>query len=296
MEMYQRYFYVPSCKDETTAAEYIDYAASLAQSAFDSTDFYNPELVYRQAAPAAPVNISAQPLPAYEQAFSDGWQSPNSGTSLRSCSPESMDQLQMQALNALLVPLKGAVVEAKTEVSLPVLVAKKKRTYTKRTTKAQIKKQEQQQQQQTKDTAATPSQLIVQALTEVPESNKAQMQPNFSTQLFAHDNSFDDEDNDDAEDDDDDVAMDDSSDLDGSDAPVNGEKKPRRNKLVSPVVKRKRRLAANARERRRMQNLNQAFDKLREYLPQLGNDRQLSKHETLQMAQTYITTLYDLLQ
>lgn len=68
------------------------------------------------------------------------------------------------------------------------------------------------------------------------------------------------------------------------------------NKLVSPVVMKKRRLAANARERRRMQNLNKAFDRLRTHLPSLGNDRQLSKFETLQMAQTYITALNDLLQ
>lgn len=72
--------------------------------------------------------------------------------------------------------------------------------------------------------------------------------------------------------------------------------KRRRGKQISPVVKRKRRLAANARERRRMQNLNQAFDRLRQYLPCLGNDRQLSKHETLQMAQTYISALGDLLR
>ncbi|XP_011191759.2 protein atonal [Zeugodacus cucurbitae] len=72
--------------------------------------------------------------------------------------------------------------------------------------------------------------------------------------------------------------------------------KKRRGKQISPVVKRKRRLAANARERRRMQNLNQAFDRLRQYLPCLGNDRQLSKHETLQMAQTYISALGDLLR
>lgn len=64
---------------------------------------------------------------------------------------------------------------------------------------------------------------------------------------------------------------------------------------VTPLVLRKRRLAANARERRRMQNLNQAFDRLRTFLPQLGQDRQLSKYETLQMAQTYIAALYDLL-
>lgn len=64
---------------------------------------------------------------------------------------------------------------------------------------------------------------------------------------------------------------------------------------VTKQILRKRRLAANARERRRMQNLNKAFDRLRTYLPQLGQDRQLSKYETLQMAQSYITALYDLL-
>lgn len=70
----------------------------------------------------------------------------------------------------------------------------------------------------------------------------------------------------------------------------------RRTKQISPQIKKKRRLAANARERRRMQNLNEAFDRLRQYLPSLGNDRQLSKHETLQMAQSYISALSDLLE
>ncbi|XP_058809974.1 protein atonal [Phymastichus coffea] len=70
----------------------------------------------------------------------------------------------------------------------------------------------------------------------------------------------------------------------------------RRGKQVSSTVVRKRRLAANARERRRMQNLNKAFDKLRTYLPSLSNDRQLSKYETLQMAQSYISALANLLQ
>ncbi|BES91618.1 Helix-loop-helix DNA-Hypothetical protein domain [Nesidiocoris tenuis] len=70
----------------------------------------------------------------------------------------------------------------------------------------------------------------------------------------------------------------------------------KKKKPVSPVVMKKRRLAANARERRRMMNLNNAFDRLRTVLPSLGNDRQLSKYETLQMAQTYINALYDLLQ
>jgi hypothetical protein len=61
-------------------------------------------------------------------------------------------------------------------------------------------------------------------------------------------------------------------------------------------VMKKRRLAANARERRRMNSLNDAFDRLRDVVPSLGNDRKLSKFETLQMAQTYISALYELLQ
>ncbi|XP_022224916.2 protein atonal [Drosophila obscura] len=88
----------------------------------------------------------------------------------------------------------------------------------------------------------------------------------------------------------------DLADGDCEDAAGSAGGKKRRNKQIPPVVKRKRRLAANARERRRMQNLNQAFDRLRQYLPCLGNDRQLSKHETLQMAQTYISALGDLLR
>ncbi|KAK7862094.1 hypothetical protein R5R35_011507 [Gryllus longicercus] len=64
----------------------------------------------------------------------------------------------------------------------------------------------------------------------------------------------------------------------------------------APDVVRRRRLAANARERRRMNSLNDAFDRLREVVPSLGNDRKLSKFETLQMAQTYIAALCELLQ
>lgn len=64
---------------------------------------------------------------------------------------------------------------------------------------------------------------------------------------------------------------------------------------TSPAVVKKRRLAANARERRRMHSLNVAFDKLRGVVPSIGNDRKLSKYETLQMAQSYITALSELL-
>lgn len=64
-----------------------------------------------------------------------------------------------------------------------------------------------------------------------------------------------------------------------------------------PVVK-KRRLAANARERRRMHGLNVAFDRLREVVPGpgIGAERKLSKYETLQMAQSYINALSALLR
>uniref|UniRef100_A0A182VZP3 BHLH domain-containing protein n=1 Tax=Anopheles minimus TaxID=112268 RepID=A0A182VZP3_9DIPT len=71
--------------------------------------------------------------------------------------------------------------------------------------------------------------------------------------------------------------------------------KTKRGTAVPIVVRKKRRLAANARERKRMKGLNEAFDRLRQYLPSLGNDRQLSKHETLQMAQSYISALAELL-
>ncbi|XP_076853515.1 protein atonal homolog 1b [Brachyhypopomus gauderio] len=56
-----------------------------------------------------------------------------------------------------------------------------------------------------------------------------------------------------------------------------------------------RRVAANARERRRMHGLNRAFDKLRSVIPSLENEKKLSKYDTLQMAQIYITELSELL-
>jgi len=64
---------------------------------------------------------------------------------------------------------------------------------------------------------------------------------------------------------------------------------------VPQVVMKKRRIAANARERRRMHSLNTAFDKLRQVVPSIGEDRKLSKFETLQMAQSYILALSELL-
>ena len=66
----------------------------------------------------------------------------------------------------------------------------------------------------------------------------------------------------------------------------------------APTVesKKKRRIAANNRERRRMHGLNRAFERLRDVVPTLGSDKKLSKIETLQMAQTYIIALKQLLK
>lgn len=74
-------------------------------------------------------------------------------------------------------------------------------------------------------------------------------------------------------------------------------KKPNSSKEpISPTVARKRRLAANARERRRMNGLNEAFDRLRDAIPtSIEDDHKLSKYETLQMAQSYISSLCNLL-
>ncbi|KAK3610825.1 hypothetical protein CHS0354_001678 [Potamilus streckersoni] len=76
---------------------------------------------------------------------------------------------------------------------------------------------------------------------------------------------------------------------------INVQSRRRRHLPVCKEVLRTRRLAANARERRRMESLNAAFDRLRAVIPSFGGDTKLSKYETLQMAQTYINALKDLL-
>ena len=65
--------------------------------------------------------------------------------------------------------------------------------------------------------------------------------------------------------------------------------------FVTKEIQSKRRVAANARERKRMHSLNVAFDNLRDVVPGLSNGAKLSKYETLQMAQSYIQALADLL-
>ena len=77
--------------------------------------------------------------------------------------------------------------------------------------------------------------------------------------------------------------------------PTNAGKVKKAEPELTDSVMKKRRLAANARERRRMDLLNQGFDRLRTVLPGLGPETQLSKYETLQMAQEYIHQLAQLL-
>ncbi|CAB3401005.1 unnamed protein product [Caenorhabditis bovis] len=70
----------------------------------------------------------------------------------------------------------------------------------------------------------------------------------------------------------------------------------RRYKTPSPQLLRMRRSAANERERKRMNTLNVAYDKLRMVLPDLDSGKKLSKFETLQMAQKYIECLAEILK
>ena len=74
---------------------------------------------------------------------------------------------------------------------------------------------------------------------------------------------------------------------------------------LTPAGVVKRRRDANARERKRMNGLNEAFERLREHVPGLGTGDQagearqgkkLSKMDTLQMANLYIRHLAQLLQ
>ena len=55
------------------------------------------------------------------------------------------------------------------------------------------------------------------------------------------------------------------------------------------------RRAANIRERRRMYNLNEAFDRLRSKVPTFAYEKRLSRIETLRLAITYINFMDELL-
>ena len=72
----------------------------------------------------------------------------------------------------------------------------------------------------------------------------------------------------------------------------NGDLKPRKRRL--PSVSQRR--AANVRERRRMLNLNQAFDALRRRIPTFAYEKRLSRIETLRLAIGYITFMTEIIK
>ncbi len=79
-------------------------------------------------------------------------------------------------------------------------------------------------------------------------------------------------------------------------SPPNSRRIPkyRRSKCASQQAQ--QRQAANLRERRRMQSINEAFEGLRTHIPTLPYEKRLSKVDTLKLAISYITFLGDMLR
>ena len=75
-----------------------------------------------------------------------------------------------------------------------------------------------------------------------------------------------------------------------------GRDKSQRIPKIPPLeVLQQRRLAANARERKRANKINFAFNRLRKVLPGFS-DREISKFEAIQLARNYIAQLTSVLQ
>ncbi|XP_013007857.2 fer3-like protein [Cavia porcellus] len=68
--------------------------------------------------------------------------------------------------------------------------------------------------------------------------------------------------------------------------------RPRRKRVITYA----QRQAANVRERKRMFNLNEAFDRLRRKVPTFAYEKRLSRIETLRLAIVYISFMTELLQ
>ncbi|XP_050502959.1 protein Fer3-like [Diabrotica virgifera virgifera] len=74
---------------------------------------------------------------------------------------------------------------------------------------------------------------------------------------------------------------------------ANGGQQPKKTRRRVATIAQRR--AANIRERRRMFNLNEAFDKLRRKVPTFAYEKRLSRIETLRLAITYISFMTELL-
>ncbi|MBN3302681.1 pancreas transcription factor 1 subunit alpha [Amia ocellicauda] len=70
----------------------------------------------------------------------------------------------------------------------------------------------------------------------------------------------------------------------------------RRRRMRSEVEMQQLRQAANVRERRRMQSINDAFEGLRSHIPTLPYEKRLSKVDTLRLAIGYINFLSELVE
>ncbi|KAK1334856.1 hypothetical protein QTO34_004427 [Cnephaeus nilssonii] len=68
--------------------------------------------------------------------------------------------------------------------------------------------------------------------------------------------------------------------------------RPRRKRVITYA----QRQAANIRERKRMFNLNEAFDQLRRKVPTFAYEKRLSRIETLRLAIVYISFMTELLE
>ncbi|CAB3363518.1 protein Fer3-like isoform X2 [Cloeon dipterum] len=80
-----------------------------------------------------------------------------------------------------------------------------------------------------------------------------------------------------------------------SSSAANNASHPTSKKTRRRVATMAQRRAANIRERRRMFNLNEAFDKLRRKVPTFAYEKRLSRIETLRLAITYISFMGELL-
>ncbi|NWY04973.1 FER3L protein, partial [Nothoprocta ornata] len=67
--------------------------------------------------------------------------------------------------------------------------------------------------------------------------------------------------------------------------------RPKRKRIITYA----QRQAANVRERKRMFNLNEAFDELRKKVPTFAYEKRLSRIETLRLAIVYISFMTELL-